>query len=93
MRAQTSEVLNRAFRTLRQRLPKSDLNDRGSSDAIYRDSPAFPHKERRGKGSHLSAEGVALAPTIGATIGPVDLVLTSLSPRTLETAIFTGIFR
>ena len=44
----------------------------------------------RGKGSHLSAEGVALAHTIGATIGPFDLVLTSPGPRTLETAIAMG---
>jgi broad specificity phosphatase PhoE len=44
----------------------------------------------RGKGSHLSAEGVALARAGGATIGPFDLVLTSPSPRTLETAIAMG---
>ena len=44
----------------------------------------------RGKGSHLSAEGVALARMIGATIGPFDLILTSPSPRTLETAIAMG---
>ena len=43
--------------------------------------------ESRGKGSHLSAEGVALAREIGHHIGPFDLVLTSDSPRTLETAI------
>jgi broad specificity phosphatase PhoE len=44
----------------------------------------------RGKGSHLSAEGVVLARTIGATLGPFDLVLTSHIPRTLETAIAMG---
>lgn len=44
----------------------------------------------RGKGSHLSAEGVALARAIGATIGPIDLIVTSPSPRTLETAIAMG---
>ena len=44
----------------------------------------------RGKGSHLSAQGVALARTSGATIGPFALVLTSPSPRTLETAIAMG---
>ena len=46
--------------------------------------------ESRGKGSHLSAEGVALAREIGHHIGPFDLVLTSDSPRTLETAIAMG---
>lgn len=47
--------------------------------------------EGRGKGSHLSAEGVALARKIGAEIGPFDLVLTSPAPRTLETAIAMGL--
>src|SRR5262249_3758694 len=46
--------------------------------------------EERGKGSHLSPEGVALARNIGAEIGPFDLVLTSPAPRTLETAIAMG---
>jgi broad specificity phosphatase PhoE len=47
--------------------------------------------EARGKGSHLSAEGIALARQIGDRIGrPFDLVLTSQSPRTLETAIAMG---
>src|SRR6516162_768907 len=46
--------------------------------------------EGRGKGSHLSPEGVALARKIGGEIGPFDLVLTSLVPRTLETAIAMG---
>jgi broad specificity phosphatase PhoE len=46
--------------------------------------------EARGKGSHLSAEGVALAREIGNNIGTFDLVLTSHSPRTLETAIAMG---
>ncbi len=46
--------------------------------------------EARGRGSHLSAEGVALAREIGSQIGPFDLVLTSHSPRTLETAIAMG---
>jgi len=44
----------------------------------------------RGKGSHLSAQSVALARKIGTQIGPFDLVLTSPSPRTLETAIAMG---
>jgi broad specificity phosphatase PhoE len=46
--------------------------------------------EGRGQGSHLSAEGVALARVIGATIGPCEYVLTSQVPRTLETAIAMG---
>jgi broad specificity phosphatase PhoE len=44
----------------------------------------------RGKGSHLSAEGVALARAVGAEIGRFDLVLSSPVPRTLETAIAMG---
>jgi broad specificity phosphatase PhoE len=46
--------------------------------------------EGRGKGSHLSTEGVALARKIGGEIGPFDLVLTSPVPRALETAIAMG---
>jgi broad specificity phosphatase PhoE len=46
--------------------------------------------EERGKGSHLSAEGVALARKVGGETGPFDLVLTSLVPRTLETAVAMG---
>jgi len=46
--------------------------------------------EGRGKGSHLSTEGVALARKIGAEIGPFGLVLTSPVPRALETAIAMG---
>src|SRR5262245_25818161 len=46
--------------------------------------------EGRGKGSHLSTEGVALARRIGGEIGPFDLVLTSPVPRTLETALAMG---
>src|SRR5262249_36188091 len=46
--------------------------------------------EGRGKGSHLSTEGVALARKIGDEIGPFDLVLTSPVPRALETAIAMG---
>jgi broad specificity phosphatase PhoE len=44
----------------------------------------------RGKGSHLSGAGVQLARRIGETIGPCDLVLTSFSPRTIETALAMG---
>jgi broad specificity phosphatase PhoE len=46
--------------------------------------------EQRGKGSHLSAEGVALARKIGGETGPFDLVLTSPVPRALETALAMG---
>jgi broad specificity phosphatase PhoE len=46
--------------------------------------------EARGRGSHLSKEGVAQARRIGEQIGPFDLVLTSYIPRTLETAIAMG---
>lgn len=46
--------------------------------------------ETRGKGSHLSAEGVTQARRIGEQIGPFDFVLTSQVPRTLETAIAMG---
>ena len=44
----------------------------------------------RGKGSHLSTEGVALARKVGGEIGPFNLVLTSPVPRALETAIAMG---
>jgi broad specificity phosphatase PhoE len=44
----------------------------------------------RGKGSHLSSRGVVVARKVGAQMGPFDLVLTSLVPRTLETALAMG---
>lgn len=44
----------------------------------------------RGKGSHLSMEGVRQARAIGDHLGPFDLVLTSHIPRTLETALAMG---
>lgn len=46
--------------------------------------------ESRGRGSHLSREGVAQARRLGDQIGPFDLVLTSHIPRTLETALAMG---
>lgn len=46
--------------------------------------------EARGRGSHLSAEGVRHARAIGEQIGPFDHVLTSHIPRTLETALAMG---
>jgi broad specificity phosphatase PhoE len=44
----------------------------------------------RGRGSHLSAEGVQQARRIGAQLGPYDLVLASHISRTLETALAMG---
>jgi broad specificity phosphatase PhoE len=44
----------------------------------------------RGRGSHLSAEGVALARAVGAGLGPFAHVVTSTSPRAIETAIAMG---
>jgi broad specificity phosphatase PhoE len=46
--------------------------------------------ERRGHGSHLSAEGVRLAQEVGAKLGPYAYVVASGVPRTLETAIAMG---
>lgn len=52
---------------------------------------AFTKKgDDRGKGSHLSPEGVRQARRIGETIGPFDRVLASTIPRTLETALALG---
>jgi hypothetical protein len=45
----------------------------------------------RGRGSHLSARGVALARAVGAELGPIARVLTSTSPRAIETAIAMGL--
>jgi broad specificity phosphatase PhoE len=44
----------------------------------------------RGKGSHLSKEGVVAARAVGASLGPIAYVLTSPSPRAVETAIAMG---
>jgi broad specificity phosphatase PhoE len=44
----------------------------------------------RGRGSHLSAEGVALARLAGADLVAIAYVVTSASPRALETAIAMG---
>lgn len=44
----------------------------------------------RGRGSHLSAEGVALARSLGDGIGVVSYVLTSAVPRAVETAVAMG---
>jgi broad specificity phosphatase PhoE len=45
----------------------------------------------RGRGSHLSAQGVALARAVGDQLGPIAYVLTSPSPRAIETAIAMGL--
>jgi broad specificity phosphatase PhoE len=44
----------------------------------------------RGRGSHLSAEGVGLARRIGGQTGPFDVVVTSTVARTIETALAMG---
>lgn len=45
----------------------------------------------RGRGSHLSREGVTAARALGTSLGPFELVLASTSPRTMETAIAMGV--
>jgi broad specificity phosphatase PhoE len=45
----------------------------------------------RGRGSHLSAQGIELAAAVGAQLGPIAYVLTSASPRAVETAIAMGL--
>jgi broad specificity phosphatase PhoE len=45
----------------------------------------------RGRGSHLSAEGVALARAVGVRLGPVGYVVTGDAPRAVETAIAMGL--
>jgi len=45
----------------------------------------------RERGSHLSAQGVALARAVGAELGPITYVLTSAAPRAIETAIAMGV--
>jgi broad specificity phosphatase PhoE len=45
----------------------------------------------RGRGSHLSARGVALARAVGAELGPIAYVLTSTAPRAIETAVAMGV--
>jgi broad specificity phosphatase PhoE len=44
----------------------------------------------RGRGSHLSARGVALARAVGEHLGPFAYVVTSPAPRAIETAIAMG---
>jgi len=56
---------------------------------VYRHAPTKKGAER-GMGSHLSAEGVALARLVGGGLGPVDRVYVSPYPRTMETALAMG---
>lgn len=44
----------------------------------------------RGRGSHLSPHGVVLARAVGAESGPFARVVTSSSPRAIETAVAMG---
>ena len=46
--------------------------------------------DARGRGSHLSGEGVRAARSAGAELGPLAYVAVSELPRTLETAIAMG---
>jgi broad specificity phosphatase PhoE len=46
--------------------------------------------EARGRGSHLSAAGVALARRVGAELGAFDVVAVTPVPRTMETALAMG---
>ena len=44
----------------------------------------------RSRGSHLSTELVALARLVGESLGPFAVVVTSASPRAIETAVAMG---
>jgi broad specificity phosphatase PhoE len=44
----------------------------------------------RDRGSHLSTDGVVAARAVGGTLGSITYVLTSRSPRAVETAIAMG---
>jgi broad specificity phosphatase PhoE len=46
--------------------------------------------DARGRGSHLSAAGVALARRVGAELGAFHLVAVTPVPRTMETALAMG---
>ena len=46
--------------------------------------------DARGRGSHLSSEGVALARRVGAALGAFDFVAVTAVPRTMETALAMG---
>ena len=44
-----------------------------------------------GRGSHLSADGVALARLVVESLGPFAVVVTSASPRAIETTVAMGL--
>ncbi|MBV9848573.1 MAG: phosphoglycerate mutase family protein [Armatimonadetes bacterium] len=67
----------------------NDLEDERRYLAVYRHAPT-KKGAGRGRGSHLSAEGVALARRIGGDLGPFHRVYVSPVPRTLETALAMG---
>jgi broad specificity phosphatase PhoE len=46
--------------------------------------------DARGRGSHLSTAGVALARRLGAELGAFDVVVVTPVPRTMETALAMG---
>jgi broad specificity phosphatase PhoE len=46
--------------------------------------------EQRGRGSHLSPQGVSAARAVGSDVGPFAYVVVSEAPRTLETALAMG---
>lgn len=46
--------------------------------------------EARGRGSHLSRDGVLAARSLGASLGRFDHVFASTAPRTMETAVAMG---
>lgn len=48
------------------------------------------HSIRSQPGDHLSQTGVALARSVGQTIGPFERVVTSTLPRAFETAVAMG---
>jgi broad specificity phosphatase PhoE len=57
--------------------------------AVYRHAPTKKDTER-GRGSHLSTKGVALARQVGETLEPFHRVYVSPLPRTMETALAMG---
>ena len=57
--------------------------------AVYRHAPTKKGTER-GKGSHLSTEGVTLARQVGENLKPFHRVYVSPFPRTMETALAMG---
>jgi broad specificity phosphatase PhoE len=64
----------------------------GSANAVAGGSTALAHQEGHvpRPGSHVSAQGVALARRIGESLGPFAYVVTSASPRAMETAVAMG---